>query len=183
MKIAAGKFKGRNITAPLGIRPLSIRVKESCFNILKGEVEGKRVLDLFAGSGSLGIEAISQGAKEAHFVEIKKKCLKVIEKNLKSFTIVSEARTYQKDALSAIKDFSCYKEQFDLIFLDPPYNEGLLIKALQLLEEYAILAPSGYLVALCCQKDEFLEESSKFSLIVNRRYGQTRLLIYRKSDS
>lgn len=179
MKILKGELKGRNLLAPKGIRPVSLRVKKSCFDILGQEVENSRVLDLFAGSGALGIEAISLGAASVEFNDSVRGCILAIKKNIAALGLGPKARVDQKDAFSAVKDFATYKKQFNLIFLDPPYHKGLLIKALQLLEGYDILAPSGYLVALCCSKDEFIEDGSKLALIVNRKYGQTRLLIYR----
>jgi len=180
MKILGGEFKTRNIFVPKGIRPVSLRVKKSCFDILKDELEGKRVLDLFAGSGSLGIEAISRGASEATFTDSSPKCIVAIKKNLSSFAINDKSRTYIRNYLQAIKGFAAKKEQFDIIFLDPPYYKGMLRKALQALEEYDIVAPSGYLVAFCYRKDEILEQSEKFTIIVDKKYGQTIVLIYKK---
>jgi len=84
MKILGGKLRGRNIIVPSGIRPVSLRVKKSCFDILRGEIRGKRILDLFGGSGSLGIEALSQGAKEAIFLDSDRRCVAAIRKNLVS---------------------------------------------------------------------------------------------------
>ena len=180
MKILGGEFKARNITVPQGVRPVSLRVKKSCFDILKGELEQKRVLDLFAGSGSLGIEAISRGARQAVFTDSSPKSIAVIRKNLSSFAINDKSKTYVKKALAAIKGFAAKNEQFDIIFLDPPYYKGMLRKALQALEEYDIVAPSGYLVCFCYRKDEILEQSDKFTVVVEKKYGQTIILIYKK---
>jgi len=180
MKISSGKFRGRVITVPADIRPVSLRVKKSCFDILGDEIIEKKVLDLFAGSGSLGIEALSRGAKSTSFVELRRKPIQAIRNNLSKLCQGCDCTVYQKDAFASIKDFCGYKEDFDVIFLDPPYYKEMLIKALQLLEEYDILARSGYVVAFCYEKDQYLEVGKKFSLILNRKYGQTRLLIYRK---
>jgi len=182
MKILKGELKGRNLLVPKGVRPVSVRVKKSCFDILGQELENSRVLDLFAGSGALGIEAISLGAGSVEFNDSNRGCISVIKKNIAALRVESKAEVGQKDAFSAVKDFATYKRQFDLIFLDPPYHKGMLIKALQLLEGYDILAPCGYLIALCYSKDEFIEDSSKLALIVNRKCGQTRLLIYRNDE-
>jgi len=180
MKISSGKFRGRVITVPADIRPVSLKVKKSCFDILGDEIIDKKVLDLFAGSGSIGIEALSRGAKSASFIELGRGPIKAIKSNVSRFCQECDFVIYQKDAFAAIKDFYGYKERFDVIFLDPPYYKEMLIKALQLLEEYDILARSGYIVAFCYEKDSFLEAGEIFSLILNRKYGQTRLLIYRK---
>jgi 16S rRNA (guanine966-N2)-methyltransferase len=180
MKILGGEFKSRNITVPREVRPVSLRVKKACFDILRGELEGKKVLDLFAGSGSLGLEAISRGANEAVFIDSNPRCIAVVRKNISSFAIDHKSRTYVKNALQAIKSFSVRKEQFDIIFLDPPYYRGEIRKTLQALEEYDIVANSGYVVAFCYWKDEALEQSEKFTIIVDKKYGQTIILIYKK---
>jgi 16S rRNA (guanine(966)-N(2))-methyltransferase RsmD len=183
MKILGGKFKGRNLLVPSGIRPVSLRVRKSCFDILRGEVEGRRALDLFAGSGSLGIEALSQGASEALFVDSSQASVAAVRKNLTTLKIDPREKVLLKDSASAIKDFHAYRVSFSLIFLDPPYYKGLLTKALQLLEEYDIVSPSGYIVAFCYVKNDFIQARKGFSLIVQRKYGQTLLLIYRKDNA
>ncbi|MFH1503778.1 MAG: 16S rRNA (guanine(966)-N(2))-methyltransferase RsmD [Candidatus Omnitrophota bacterium] len=180
MKIIGGKFKGRNIEAPKDIRPVSVMVRKACFDIFRGEVEGRNVLDLFAGSGSLGIEALSQGACGSTFVDSSKRGLRVLQKNITFLGIDSKSEVHLKDSLSAVKDFFTYRKYFDIVFLDPPYSSQMLRKTLQALEEYDILTPSGYIVAFCYWKDDFFEDCGKFSLIVHKKYGQTLLLIYRK---
>ena len=182
MKILGGKLRGRNIIVPSGIRPVSLRVKKSCFDILRGEIRGKRILDLFGGSGSLGIEALSQGAKEAIFLDSDRRCVAAIRKNLVSLGFDPRQKVILKDSASGIKDFFTYRESFDIIFLDPPYHSDLLTKALQLLEEYAIVTPSGYIVTFCYTKDDFIQARKGFSLIVEKKYGQTLFLIYRKDE-
>ena len=136
MKVVGGKFRGRNLIVPSDIRPAALRVKKACFDILKGEIEGKKVLDLFAGSGSLGIEAFSRGASEAAFVDSSRNSINAIEKNVFTLSMGPCAKTCLKDSFSAIKDFFTYKKSFDLIFLDPPYYQGMARKALQALSEY-----------------------------------------------
>jgi len=180
MRVILGSLKGRAIAVPPGIRPVSNRVKKACFDILGEVIEGKRVLELFAGSGALGIEALSLGAKEAAFVDVNPKCISAIKENIFSLGIAEKAKVYLKDAASAINDFHVYREKFDLIFLDPPYYEAKLINTLQKLEDYDILAPSGYIVSLGFIKDEHATNSKKFSLILEKKYGQTLLLVYAK---
>ena len=182
MRIFGGRFKGRNIIVPSGIRPVSLRVKKSCFDILREEIQDKRILDLFGGSGSLGIESLSQGAKEAIFLDSDRRCVAAIRKNLNSLGLNPQQKVILKDSASGIKDFFTYKESFDIIFLDPPYHSGLLTKALQLLEEYDIVAPSGYVVTFCYSKDDFVQARRGFSLIVEKKYGQTLFLIYRRDE-
>lgn len=181
MKIITGEFKGRNIEVPPDVRPVSMRVKESCFSMLGSEVQAKNILDLFAGSGSLGLEAISRGAAQAVFIDSNFRSLNIVRDNISSLGLDQRAKSYLKKESDAIKAFERAGASFDIVFLDPPYYEGLLIKALQQLEEYDILTPSGYLVGFCSIKDDFLENSKVFSLIVHKKYGKTRLLIYRKT--
>ena len=182
MKIFGGKFKGKSITVPLDIRPMSLRVKKSCFDILRGEIKDKRVLDLFGGSGSLGIEALSQGAKEAISIDSSRRSVAAIRKNLSLLGLDPKEKVLLKDSASGIKDFCTYREFFDIIFIDPPYHSGLLTKSLQLLEEYDIVTPSGYVVTFCSTKDDFVQASKGFSLIVEKKYGQTLFLIYRRYE-
>ena len=179
MRILAGELKARNITVPLGIRPVSLRVKKSCFDVLADEIRAKSVLDLFSGSGSLGIEALSRGAKKVVFMDSNQSCILAIKENIHGLRIADRAQVYFRESLAGIKKFAANNVIFDLIFLDPPYYKGLLIKTLQALEEYDILATSGYLVAFCYSKDKYLTKSNKFEIIFQRKYGQTVLLIYK----
>jgi 16S rRNA (guanine(966)-N(2))-methyltransferase RsmD len=157
-------------------------VREALFDVIKEEVPEKKVLDLFSGSGSLGIEALSLGAQEATFVDIKKSSFKVICKNLSSLRITSKARVYLKDAFKAIRDFSLKGEKFDIIFLDPPYYKGLVRKTLQTLEGYDILTPHGFIVVTCYYKDTTDKYCKRFLNIFSKNYGQTLLLVYKKID-
>ncbi|MCK5493919.1 MAG: 16S rRNA (guanine(966)-N(2))-methyltransferase RsmD [Candidatus Omnitrophica bacterium] len=180
MKILGGKYKRKNLIVPLDVRPVSVMVKKSCFDILREEIEGKKVLDLFAGSGSLGLESLSRGAKEATFIDSEKKSIAVIKKNILSLGLQEDTKVILKDSFSAVQDLFVYKESFDLIFLDPPYHGGMVTKALQALKEYDILTRSGYIMAFCYEKDDYIEENDKFFLILKRKHGKTLNLIYQK---
>jgi 16S rRNA (guanine(966)-N(2))-methyltransferase RsmD len=182
MKILKGEFRGRSIRVPPNIRAVSLRVKKALFDILKEEVPQKKVLDLFSGSGSLGIEALSLGAREATFVDIKKGAFKTIGTNLASLRLTSRARVYLKDTIRAIKDFYLKGERFDIIFLDPPYYKGLVRKTLQTLAEYDILTPHGFIVVTCYCKDKTDKDYKGFSNIFSKNYGQTLLVLYKKID-
>lgn len=182
MIITRGDLKGRGIVCPSGIRPVSSMVRKACFDIISQAVDGARVLDLYAGSGALGVEALSAGAKEAVFVDIESTCLDAIKKNISLLGLSIRAEIYLKDSAKAVLDFYNSQEKFDFIFIDPPYYKGILRKILQEVEVYDILAPSGYIVGFCYIKDEFLRESSKFSLTRKKKYGQTYLLVYEKNN-
>ena len=181
MKILMGKFKGKNIKVPAGdARPVSNLVKKACFDILHEVVPDSSVLDVFAGSGALGLEALSQGAKAAVFVDMARPSINAVKKNIAALGGDLNTRVFQKDSFAAVKDFSVYGEEFDLIFVDPPYYNGMVKKLLQSLSEYDIVARSGFVVCFCYLKDEFIEDSKRFSLILKKKYGQTCLLVYQK---
>ena len=182
MKISRGLYKGRNINTPEEIRPVSLKVKASCFNIIKDIVPDAAVLDLFAGSGALGFEAISCGAKSVVFIDHSKTTLEVVSENITALGLELAAKTIYGDALERIKDFKARNQAFDLIFLDPPYYQGILNKTLQRIAEYDIVSDFGFLVAFCYASDEFCNEYGVFSLILQKKYGQNRVLIYEKSD-
>lgn len=182
MKVLGGNLRGRKIKAPPGIRPVSQRVKKSCFDIVAGQIEEKLILDLYAGSGSLGIEALSRGAKKVIFIDKNRKNLKLLEENTNILKVTKSCRFYCRDSLLAVKELYLKKILFNLIFLDPPYNKGLLTKSLQLLESYDILARSGCLIGFCHKKEKYNSQYGKISLILERFYGQTSLLIYQKND-
>jgi len=183
MKVLRGMLKNRPILVPGGTRPVSMRVKKSLFDLISSEIKGKRVLDLFAGSGGLGVEALSCGAEMATFIEIRKSAVEVINKNLSSLHLTMKGRVYWKDVFKSIKDFWKKGVKFDFIFLDPPYYKGMTRKVLKMLDEYDILTFLGYVVCLGYYKDEEGEEIYRnFSLIRKKRYGQTVVLIYRKDE-
>jgi 16S rRNA (guanine(966)-N(2))-methyltransferase RsmD len=179
MRIVKGELKGRNIQACRGVRPASFRLKKAIFDILDDYPRGAVVLDLFAGCGSLGIEALSNGASRAYFVDLGKKSLKAINNNLTQLKILPRATIIAKDASKAIKDFHHLHQRFDLIFIDPPYYKQLLTNTLKTLNECVILSPSGLIVGLAYKDDHYQLRYGKLGLIHNKCYGQSRVLIYR----
>ncbi|MCD6584062.1 MAG: 16S rRNA (guanine(966)-N(2))-methyltransferase RsmD [Candidatus Omnitrophica bacterium] len=181
MKVIRGIFKNRYLTVPKGIRAVSLRVKKSLFDLIREEVAEAKVLDLFSGSGSLGIEALSLGASEVVFVDIKKSSIDTIYKNLATLKASPKATLVLKDAFKAIKDFYAQEEKFDIIFLDPPYYKDLSTKSLQTLDEYDILASHGLVITVCYYKDNIDREFRSFSKVLSKKYGQTLLLIYKKN--
>ncbi len=179
MRIISGKFRSRNIRMPEGIRPTQDRVRKSLFDILKLCIEGAKFLDLFAGSGIVGIEALSRGAKEVVFVENESRCLKTIEANLSSLG-VSAKNVVAADADKFIERMHCLHHKFDLIFLDPPYYEEAAKKTLQTLGAYDILTAYGLVIVQHYKKDQLPENSGKLVLWRMAKYGQTILSFYRK---
>jgi 16S rRNA (guanine966-N2)-methyltransferase len=182
MKVIKGILKNRSLLIPPHIRPLSLRVKKSLFDIMRDQIEGSTILDLFSGSGSMGIEAISLGAESVTFVDIKKACVTTIQKNLSALKVLPKGRLVLKDAFQAIRNFAARGEKFDIIFSDPPYYKGFTIKILQTLDEYDIVSPHGYIILTCYDKDETGDSFSRFSKISSKHYGQTVIVTYQKKD-
>ena len=145
MRVISGKAKGVVLKTPNGLktRPTADRVKEALFSILQFDLPGKRVLDLFGGTGQLGIEALSRGAKGAVFVDSSPDACSLINENLRRTKFTQEARTVRADYLKYLQSTS---EKFDIIFLDPPYAEVFLENALKMITEIDILQSGGIIV-------------------------------------
>lgn len=180
MRIISGRYKGRKIMMPAGIRPTQNKVRKAIFDIL-GDIEGLSFLELFAGSGAVGFEALSSGVSGLTLAECNRECISVINKNVESFA-PGVCDLCPKEAQDAIKTLFKHKKVFDIIFLDPPYFEGLAKKTLQILEAYDILAPNGFVVVQHFKRDELKKEPGKLVLIKESRYGDTVLSFYRKSQ-
>jgi 16S rRNA (guanine(966)-N(2))-methyltransferase RsmD len=175
VRVIAGTFRGRRLTAPSGsrTRPTSDRVREALFSILGARVQGARVLDLFAGSGALGIEALSRGASSAVFVDDAPAAIKAIRANLEALSLSAGVR--RTDALRFLGAASAGGAQYDLVFLDPPYRladtlAGRLSEAIP-----AVLAPGAVAVA---ESDRRAPLALDLPLLDERRYGDTLIRIY-----
>lgn len=178
MRIITGKYKNREIKMPEGIRPTQNKVRKAVFDIL-GDIEGLLVLELFAGSGAIGLEALSQGAKEAVFVESSPDCLGVLKANL-AWVEPGSCYLLSMDAERAITQLAKKERKFDIIFLDPPYYQDLSKKTLQTLLACDILAPNGLIVAQHFQKDNLPLHTGDLVLLKQASYGDTVLSFYRK---
>lgn len=182
MRIIGGQFRSRLIDMPKGvdIRPTQDRVRESVFNIL-ADVNGKTVLDLFAGSGASGLESLSRGASHVTFVENNFRCANTILSNLSSLGI--EAPLYdiiKANVLSVMPRLARGRLRFDLIFLDPPYYQDMAKKSLINIDAYDILTPIGLVVVEHFRKDTLVSDLKTLVLDKERRYGDTMITIYRK---
>ena len=175
MRIISGTSKGRRLATlkSQAIRPTSDRVKESIFNILGGEVEGKVVLDLFAGTGNLGIEALSRGAKRVLFVEKGRQALKLIQKNLSQFGMRERSEILPKDVSRAIGILEQRGESFDLILMDPPYEKGLIQKTFLKLYLHKIYHEGSILVIEHDRREPIPERVEGWILIRQRGIGDT----------
>lgn len=181
MKISKGKLKNRTFNVPKNIRPVSLRVKKSLFDILGNDLDGKVVLDLFSGSGALALESLSLGARSAVLTDNNRETVKVIRGNLEIMGLKEQAIVLLRDGIKIIPVFFKQKRKFDLIFLDPPYYKGLAIKALHTLDEYDILSPHGLIAITCYNKDISSDVYRNFRQVFFRVYGQTVLALYEKN--
>ena len=143
MHIISGKYRGKKLKGfnIEGTRPTMDRVKESLFGMIQNYVEGSKVLDLFAGSGALGLEAISNGANEAYLIDNNEEAIRVIKDNMKNMN--DDIKVIKSDYKKFLKETDL---KFDIIFLDPPYRKGLMGKALKIIEERELLTESGIVV-------------------------------------
>lgn len=184
MRILGGKFRGRNIYMPATIRPTQNVTKQSIFNLLGHDLEGQSVLELFAGSGAVGIEALSRGAKSVTFIEHDPKCVDVIRKNLEilgyDLTLQKEpvCEVIHTDAFAAIKGLATRNRKFDLIFFDPPYGLDLGKKALKTLGAYDILHPNCFVVVEYSKRERLPDLEANFKLVTERQYGKSYLAIF-----
>ena len=179
MRIVAGTARGRKLlsTEGMDVRPTTDKVKESLFNFIQFDVPDARVLDLFAGTGQLGLEALSRGAKEAVFVDASGKSLATVKKNAELCGFTDRARLVHADAIAWL---SRREGRFDLAFLDPPYHKGLCDKAFTALEP--VLNENA---AVICetQADEVLPRRfGRFALVRTYRYSAIQLSVYRPID-
>ena len=175
MRIISGVLKGRRLTTPKGqgVRPTSDRVKESIFNILGGEVEDKIVLDLFAGTGNLGIEALSRGARKALFVENGRQALKLIQRNLAQCGMEGRSEILAKDVNRAIGILKEKGDLFDLILLDPPYGKGWVGRTLMKLQSERVYHENSILVIQHDRREPLLDISNRWTLLRERKIGDT----------
>ena len=179
MRIIAGEFRGRRLAAVKGrIRPTSDRVREAIFNILGPVVVEAKVLDLFAGTGALSLEALSRGAREAVLVEDQGTALGILRRNLGALGLESRTRVLPLPVSGALKKLAAQGEQFSLVFLDPPYGQGLALKTLVALQGSSLLGPETRIVVEHSQRETLPEEMGRLKLTQSRRYGDTQVAFY-----
>ncbi len=180
MRIIAGRFKSRRLARPHwhGVRPMMDRVKESLFGHLGAKVEGSRVLDLFAGSGSLGLEALSRGARSCVFVEESPAALAVLRRNVQTLAVGAQAKMVRGEVLRALARLARQGGAYDLIFSDPPYNKGLVKKTLLALDASDILRPDSWVVVGHARQEPPEEALQALVFEETRFYGQACLSFF-----
>ena len=179
MRVITGKARGVQLKTPEGMltRPTADRVKEALFSIINFDLPGAAVLDLFGGTGQLGIEALSRGANSAVFVDQREDACKIIRENLRRTKLESQGRVVRSDYLDYLRRS---KEKFDIILLDPPYAEVFLENALKCITEIDILKSDGIIVAERPVEKELPFEFEGYTRSKDYKYGKTLLTIYRK---
>ena len=179
MRVITGTARGRRLKEPVGmdIRPTTDNVKEAIFSIIQFDIEGRRFLDLFAGSGQMGLEALSRGAKSATFIDSSAESVKVCKENISALGFEENSRLIRSDALSFL---SLCGDKFDIAFLDPPYAAGLLEKSLTLVCDKM----SDYGTIICEHPPEVAlpEEVKGFTIYKKYRYGKINVTTYKKDN-
>lgn len=176
MRVITGSARGRKLETLSGedVRPTTDKVKESVFSIIQFQLQGRMFLDLFAGSGQIGIEALSRGAKGAYFLDMRRDAVAVIRKNLSATGLEDKAEVRCADSLMFLS--SC-PVKFDIAFVDPPYNKGIAKKALEALP--SVMNQSGVIVVETAAEEELPESTGEFVLDRTYRYGKIKITTYR----
>jgi len=177
MRVIGGNFRGRKLAALHGrnVRPTADRVREAIFNILGPRVRGARVLDLFCGTGALGIEAMSRNASEAVFVDSAGASLNVVRKNLTLCGLTDTVRVIKWDVVKSLNPLLAYREHFDLVFLDPPYNRQMVLPPLGHLATHHLVAPDAMIIVEHDPAETIPQGHGQWAVTDTRRYGQTQV--------
>ncbi len=180
MRVITGTAKGKRLKELPGMatRPTTDRVKEGLFNVIQFDIEGRRILDLFAGTGQLGIECLSRGAAHCDFVDSAPAAMKIIRDNVTACRLTDRAAFHQKDFASFLKTV---RGSYDLIFLDPPYASGDLERALKTITDIDIVSGNGIIVCETPVEHTLPELPDLFVRTGEYRYGKIKLTLYRRS--
>jgi 16S rRNA (guanine(966)-N(2))-methyltransferase RsmD len=182
VRVISGKAKGRKLKAPSRARPLTDQAKEALFNILKDRVVDTCFLDLFAGSGAVGIEALSRGARLAFFVELNRQAVRVIRDNLETTGFSDQAEVYAVDALRALNIFGRKEAKFDIIYIGSPYDSPVLAKVMEKLGETGLLKGKGVVIAEHRKQHRLEEIYGCLKAFRESKYGETVFTFYENCD-
>jgi len=182
MRVIAGSAKRLILQAPDDkVRPTTDRTKETLFNIIANEIYGATILDLFAGSGALGIEALSRGASEVCFCDNYKNSIDCIRINLEHTKLIEKARIFKYDYVEALSNFAKEKMKFQVIFLDPPYNKGLQQEAIKLIHQYDLLTDDGIIVVESDLKTDLTQEAwPDYKVYKMKKYKKNKFTFIQK---
>ncbi len=176
MRVISGSARGLKLKAPEGMntRPTTDRIKESLFNIIAADLYDICFLDLFGGSGGIGIEALSRGARKAYFADSSRKSIEIINDNLKRARLVDRAVVLNCDFRQALNRIKAMGDRFDIVFLDPPYNTTLAADAAKLIAQLGLMNENGYIIAEQAA-DEPLLEIEGYELLRVKDYKTTKM--------
>ena len=184
MRVISGKVRGLKLDTPknLDVRPTTDRVKESLFNIINPYIRESNILDLFAGTGSLGIECLSRGAKNCIFVDKSKESIGIVKSNIKKARVENESTILNIDFKDAVKRLSVQKQKFDVIFMDPPYYENMFIDCLKSIDEFSLLKEDGLVVVEHDTNDLFDDNIGRLYKSREKKYGNTTITFYKLEE-
>ena len=176
MRVISGQYKGRKLREPAdnAVRPTTDKVKESIFNIIQFDIEGREALDLFAGTGQLGIEALSRGAKSVLFADFSPEHVRLVQENLERAGVKTGAQVVRADAIDLLKR----GRRFDLVFLDPPYGSDLLERALEAIFKFDILKDNGIIVCESQTDKALPEPAAPYAKYREYRYGKIKITLF-----
>lgn len=182
MRVIGGTAKGRRLLTPKGraVRPTAARVKESLFNILPRDFSGLKLLDLYAGTGNVSIEALSRGAEQVILVDSSARSAATIKENLRRFGFAGRAELWLAPVARALRSLAKRNTRFDIIFLDPPYDQGLAESSLEVIANFDLLNDSGRVVAEHSAREAVKSRYDQLALYDQRRYGDTLLSFFRR---
>jgi 16S rRNA (guanine(966)-N(2))-methyltransferase RsmD len=181
LRVISGKVRGLKLNTPKNedVRPTTDRVKESLFNMISPYIMDSNVLDLFAGTGSLGIECLSRGAQRCVFVDVSKESISIIKSNITKARVENESVVLNLDFKDAISKLKVQKNKFDVIFMDPPYYKNMFIDALEKIDNADLLEEEGIIVIEHDSKENFPEKIGRLEKHKVKKYGNTTLTFYK----
>ena len=181
MRIITGEYRGRKLETPIGytVRPTSDKVKEAVFSILMNDTYDAVYVDLFAGTGSLGLEALSRGARKCYFCDSSRDSIRLVKTNIAKCGAQDKSVVIAGDFTKALNGL---REQADVFLIDPPYKDGLYEKCLAMIDSLDLLSDNGIIIAEHGVRDQVPEVSGSLVKVREKRYGQVMLSIYRKDS-
>ena len=184
MRVISGKVRGLKLNAPKNqdVRPTTDRVKENLFNMINSYIMDSNILDLFAGTGSLGIECLSRGAKNCVFVDISKESIAIVKSNIKKARVENESVVLNLDFKDAVSRLQSQKNKFDVIFMDPPYYKEMFVDALEKIDNANLLDEEGIIVVEHDTKDILPDKVNRLEKTKDKKYGNTTLTFYKMEE-
>lgn len=184
VRIIAGKARGRKLIPPatMETRPTLDRVKESMFSMIQNYIPDAVVVDVFAGTGSLGLEAASRGAKEVYLVDRSKEAFSLLKQNIENLKFEDTCYALNKDSYEALRYLSDRNKLFDVIFVDPPYCREMIPEAIKIIYDKKILSKDGIIVTKIDSIEEIYKGYEEISLIKSRKYGNTTICLYKYEE-